>query len=64
MMAAMHSNSLIYSVLSNGNYVEGMLPLGTRVTTQWGPRLVVEHVAVSAASNDHITAGEIASGTQ
>jgi hypothetical protein len=54
---------MFYSMLSNHTIIEGFHPIGSTVNTQWGPRAVMSHLRISIEI-DHITEGEIASGTQ
>lgn len=36
---------MIYSLLENGHYIEGvLLPIGSLYPTQWGFRKVVKHI--------------------
>ena len=32
-----------YSLLANGNLIEGLFPIGSLIQTQWGPRCVIAH---------------------
>ena len=35
--------TLSYSLLSNGNLIAGLFPIGSLIQTQWGPRRVIAH---------------------
>lgn len=37
---------MYFSLLENGHFAPGLLPVGSYVTTQWGQRKVVAHVFV------------------
>jgi hypothetical protein len=62
-MGLTNTYNMFHSILSNHTIIEGFHPIGSTVNTQWGPRVVMSHLRISIEI-DHITEGEIASGTQ
>jgi hypothetical protein len=46
---------MYFSLLENGHFAPGLLPIGSYVTTQWGQRKVVAHVLVPLPQSEPTT---------